>query len=85
MQRLTSYQCDLLSDLQTILADGPKNTHRIAVARGDRQAYETNLRNRLFVLADKGYLTVETMPCQCYGWAAERRWSLAPQTASVEG
>jgi len=57
--RLTNYQKELLDELQSILAEGSKNTHQIAVARGDRQAYETSLRDRLFVLAEKGLLSFE--------------------------
>lgn len=53
---MTSYQKDLIAELKGILADGPKNTHQIAMARGDYQAYETNLRDRLFCLAERGVL-----------------------------
>ena len=55
---MTAYQTSLLNELKFLLANGPKNTHQLAQLRGDYQAYESNLRDRLFRLADRGLLTV---------------------------
>ena len=72
---MTAYQKELASELQSILAGGPKNTHQIAVARGDRQVYETHLRDRLFRLEERGILKSEWGPSR--GCATARLWSLA--------
>ncbi len=77
--RLTETQLGLLNQLRDILANGPKNTHQIAQARGDRQAYESYLRNRLFRLVHAGLLDVQTTQCSPdSGWVIERKWSLTP-------
>ena len=57
--KLTSYQASLVSQLRVILADGAKNTHQIALARGDYQTYESALRDRLLRLAERGVLKFE--------------------------
>jgi hypothetical protein len=66
---MNAYQNELLSQVKFFLADSPKNTHQIARLRGDYQAYESNLRDRLFRLADRGLLTVNNT-------ARGRFWSL---------
>ena len=49
--KLTKQQAGLLE----ILAEkGSVNTHQLAVHLGHRQAYETNLRDRLFRLESRG-------------------------------
>lgn len=69
---MTAYQNDLINELKAILADGAKNTRQIRIARGDKQVYETNLRDRLFRLADRGVLNFANT-------TRGRFWSFAAQ------
>ena len=68
--RLTASQQELVSELRSILASGPRNTHQIAQARGDYQAYESHLRDRLFRLEAAGLVVSKNTP-------RGRFWSLA--------
>jgi hypothetical protein len=52
---LTKKQTNLLS---TLRACNGSNTHKIAEHRGDFQAYESTLRDRLFRLAEKGLVGI---------------------------
>ena len=56
---MTAYQTSLLNEIKSFLADGPKNTHQLAQLRGDYQAYESNLRDRLLRLAERGLIRVD--------------------------
>ena len=47
MKKLTNKQINLLA---TLAKFNNSNTHELAYYRGDRQAYESNLRDRLFRL-----------------------------------
>jgi predicted transcriptional regulator len=53
---MTSKQQSLLN---TVEANPGLTTHALATLRGDYQAYETSLRDRLFRLADRGVIRFE--------------------------
>jgi len=56
MKKLNKRQQNLLSQLHE---HGPCNTHQLAVARGDQQAYESHLRDRLLRLYERGAIWYE--------------------------
>ena len=70
MKKLNQEQKDLL----TLVASNPGlNTSDYASLRGDKQAYESNLRDRLFTLRERG----EVRCIECVSsprWVVERRW-----------
>lgn len=72
---LTKKQESLVNDIKKMsgIKDG-LNTHQIAVNRGDYQAYETCLRDRLFRLAGKGFLKFTENHKN--GFVIERKWFL---------
>lgn len=74
---MTASQKELINELTSILASGPKNTRQIRIARRDRQTYETNLRDRLFRLADRGLLAVNNT-------TRGRFWSLPKTEGGAE-
>jgi hypothetical protein len=69
VKNLTDYQKRLLAEIK---ANPGLTTAGLRRLRGDRQAYESNLRDRLFRLAEKGLLRYE----EKNGRSAviERRW-----------
>lgn len=71
-------QRELLEQIRVILADGPKNTHGVAMARGDYQSYETDLRDRLLRLAWRGDTDLSFIMTKRRGPYFERAWFLDP-------
>jgi len=59
--------------LQLVKNNQGCNTHQLAQLRGDRQAYETYLRDRLFTLVSKGKLRYEEVYGEC-GFVIQRCW-----------
>ena len=74
MKKLTEKQTELLCNL---CACEGGNTHQIAAHRGDRQNYESNLRDRLFRLAERGL--ARYFECVGKSGVTERRWYLTEQ------
>jgi hypothetical protein len=58
--------------LRTVEANPGLTTHALATIRGDCQAYETSLRDRLFRLADRGVVRFEEK--KIGGRVGARRW-----------
>lgn len=65
-------QVELLGQLAAIGLDG-HNTHNIAMLLGHRQGYEQHLKDRLFRLAKRGFLTYTTEYGK-NGGVFQRRW-----------
>lgn len=60
---------------ELLLRSGPLSTHEIALLRGDKQVYESYLRDRLFNLAKKKLLHY-TEVLNPNGGVKKRLWSL---------
>lgn len=73
---MTKSQIELAAELKTLLAAGPLNTHQIAQARGDRQSYESYLRDRLYRLEAAGLIRSEARKGKG-GAVRSRTWALA--------
>lgn len=74
MKKLTTKQSSLLSLVKNFSGS---NTHELAQLRGDRQAYESNLRDRLFNLEKLGLIkSVETKSVKNPHWVISRVWEI---------
>jgi hypothetical protein len=72
MKKLTAKQTNLLN---LVKRNSGANTHQLAQARKDRQAYESNLRDRLFTLSRLGLVrSEEKFSPNHASWVIERKW-----------